>query len=432
MATPGNVGRKRKTGTVTTPVKGNLPDLNTDSDINDKSNLADRGVKWLPQTDHPSRRLMPMNRFSTAEPVLVLRVNDSNAEHKFFVHQFLLSSSEYFKDLFAHQPGLAEHTLPPGPDVETVGNYVSFLYTLTPYASMPNSDINSSLPQLITLARLYRFTCNDWLDHIWVMGRAYNMALDILRNMEISWRNEDTALQTVRMAQSAFAEWSAGYERRESALKIAYLIAVKFAQTCPENVFDTYAEELERKFTNAILLQLMRDKQKEMASAQSSPSSSVTAGQRPGSMPVMQGAPPSFPRSMQHLISPTIAQGISPVTPPGFRQATNVRISPPARKIARQFSLPELQTRTQTPSSRSSQTPISAQTSIYAQAPMPPVLPQWPQPAVLGTSQRSEPSILREIPERFASNVPARYRRQRGHSRSVSENAMMENRRKRK
>ena len=64
MTAPGNVGRKRKTGTVTTPVKGNLPDLHTDSDINDKSSLADRGVKWLPQTNHPSRRLMPMNRFS--------------------------------------------------------------------------------------------------------------------------------------------------------------------------------------------------------------------------------------------------------------------------------------------------------------------------------------------------------------------------------
>ncbi|KAK7991621.1 hypothetical protein PG988_000415 [Apiospora saccharicola] len=422
MTTPGNVGRKRKTGTVTTPVKGNLPDLNTDSDINDKSNLADRGVKWLPQTDHPSRRLMPMNRFSTAEPVLVLRVNDGNAEHKFFIHQFLLSSSEYFKDLFAHQPDLTEHTLPPGPDVDTVGNYVSFLYTLTPYASMPSSDINSSLPQLIALARLYRFTCKDWLDHIWVMGRAYNMALDILRKMEISWRNEDTALQTVRMAQSAFAEWSAGYEPRESALKIAYLIAVKFAQTCPENVFDTYAEELDRKFTNAILLQLMRDKQKETASAQSSSSSSVTAGpyspgsliagQRPGSMaPVMQGARPTIPPSMQHLISPTIAQGISPVTPPGFRQATNVRISLPARKIARQFSLPELQTQTQTPSSRSSQTPVSVQSPIHT------VLPQWPQPAV-----------LREIPERFAPNVPSRYRK-RGHNRSVSENTTRANRR---
>lgn len=379
-----------------------------------------------------------------------MRVKDDKTEHTFFIHQFLLSTSQYFKELFASQPGLTEHTLPPGPDVETVGNYVSFLYTRydTSPGSFKNDNNNNSLSQLISLARVYRFTYNKSLDHDWVMNRAYNAAKDILRNMEISWRNEDNALQAVHKAQSAFTEWSADYSRKRSAWNIAHLIVEKFAQTCPENVYDTYIERLDRNFTIAVTRQLMRDRKQHqdttltqsrsssrMTAGTAGPStagpstaaSSVTAGPfSPGSLttghrpelgfplntPVMKGAPPTIPAAVQHTVSPTIAQGIAPVTPPGFQQATNAQISPPVRQITRHVSLPEIQTRTQIPS------------------PLPAGWPRSPEHAVLhGEPQWPQPALLTKYPQRYGENVPARYRQP--HQRSASENVSTENRRQR-
>ena len=320
-------------------------------------------------------------------------------------------------------------------------------------SSLPKNDLNTFLSQLISTARIYRLTCNECLNHSWVMNRAYNTAKNILQNAELSWRNEDTALQTVRKAQSAFIEWSDGYDRRDNAWKIARDIAGKFAQTCPEAVFNTYAEGLGPRFINTVSQQLVRIKQQqetELAHSRASsratagPSAagssasrplsprSLTAGQNPGlasplNVPVMQGAPPTIPASLQRLVSPTIAQGISPVTPPGSRQATNAKIAPPTQQTNKHTSLPgvyaPIQTRTQTPSPIHVALPQWPQPAVVHQT------PQQPQPAVVHqTPQQPQPAVLPQAPQRFATNVPSRYR-QRGHNRSVSENISTANRR---
>ncbi|KAK8085173.1 hypothetical protein PG997_006444 [Apiospora hydei] len=204
---------------------------------------------------------MPMNKLSTPEPVIALNVKEAEIEHTFFVHADLLTTSTYFKDMFIANPGLTEHTLPPGPDVKTVGNYVSILYTHTHTHVRPlglsASDGRTTLSQIISLARVYRLTSKLCLDHSWVMNSAYNAAKDLLQNVELAW-GPGEAGQTISQLQSAFVEWSGDYGRWTTSRNIVRMIVETFASTCPEIVFEMHTELLDRKLLDAIALRLMR------------------------------------------------------------------------------------------------------------------------------------------------------------------------------